>query len=585
MKALYSFLLIPAFCIISSICFSQFSPSNKLDHRIIANLENSNYVDCLIRFTQKADLSATSTLKNKSEKTRFVFDALRKTSIQSQKEVLDYLSSRDISYSAFIVVNAVSAELDRQAIEFLQDLPEVKSIDLNPSVQLDFPIEDRPFKSNPDPEWGILKIEADSVWQMGYTGQDVVIAGQDTGYDWEHPTLMEKYRGWDGSSADHNYNWHDAIYEIDFLNGDTINDASLNPCGLQVPYPCDDHNHGTHTMGTMLGSDSLNLIGVAPDSRWIACRNMERGTGSPASYIECFEWFLAPTRLDGQFPDPNLAPDVINNSWSCPEIEGCNENNWDLMREAIINLKSAGIAVVVSAGNNGWSGCSSVSTAPAIFEESFTVGATMINDTIAGFSSKGPVSIDSSFRLKPDVSAPGFGVRSSIRNDAFAIFSGTSMAGPHVAGTIALMISANPELRGQVETIESILRQSTDILTDTISCIGAGPETHPNAIYGYGRINALRAVELSKQLSSSEYLEDELTRYTIFPNPSKGRINLHSDTYASEDKLNLFNIQGLSVFSGSMQPTLDLSHLPKGIYFLRIQADDRNEIHKIIIEE
>ena len=125
------------------------------------------------------------------------------------------------------------------------------------------------------------------VWAMGYKGQGVVIAGEDTGYQWEHPALKNTYRGWDGTTADHNYNWHDAIHEISPLHNDPMPDPSLNSCGLDVQYPCDDGSHGTHTMGTMIGEEGPNQIGVAPGAKWMACRNMERGYGSPTTYIEC----------------------------------------------------------------------------------------------------------------------------------------------------------------------------------------------------------------------------------------------------------------------------------------------------------
>src|SRR5690606_6949367 len=192
--------------------------------------------------------------------------------------------------------------------------------------------------------------------------------------------------------------------EINPFNAD-----SINPCGLDSKVPCDDNGHGTHTMGTMIGLDGPNQIGVAPEATWCACRNMERGWGTPFTYLECFEWFLAPTDLNNQNPDPTKAPHVINNSWSCPQAEGCDSSNWMLLDMAVMNLRLAGTVVVVSAGNSG-SGCGSVSTPAAMFEGSFSVGATRENDTIAGFSSRGPVFVDGSLRLKPNVAAPGVSV-------------------------------------------------------------------------------------------------------------------------------------------------------------------------------
>ena len=198
---------------------------------------------------------------------------------------------------------------------------------------------------------------------MGFTGQGVVIGGQDTGYQWDHPALKNQYRGWNGAIADHDYNWHDAIHS----------GSGGNPCGYNSPFPCDDYGHGTHTMGTMVGDDGgANQIGMAPGARWIGCRNMDNGLGSPSTYAECYQWFVAPTRVDGSEPRPDLAPDVINNSWGCPPSEGCNP---DSLLIVVQNLVDAGIVTAHSAGNSG-SGCSFVDTPAAIYEELFTVGAT-----------------------------------------------------------------------------------------------------------------------------------------------------------------------------------------------------------------
>jgi len=123
-------------------------------------------------------------------------------------------------------------------------------------------------------------------------------------------------------TADHNYNWHDAIHE------NNPHTPPGNLCGFNSLEPCDDHGHGTHTMGTMVGDDGgANQIGMAPGARWIGCRNMEEGWGTPATYAECYQWFIAPTDLNDQNPDPAMAPHVINNSWACPPSEGCTDPN------------------------------------------------------------------------------------------------------------------------------------------------------------------------------------------------------------------------------------------------------------------
>ena len=239
----------------------------------------------------------------------------------------------------------------------------------------------------------------------------------DTGVDWNHPALLPQYRGWDGAAASHAYNWHDAIHDAD----------PLNACGSNSPEPCDDQGHGTSVAGLAVGDDGgENRIGVAPGARWIGCRNMNIGAGTPARYIECFEFFLAPTDADGENPRPDLGADVVNNSWTCPEEEGCTDPQ--VLRSAVEALRAAGIAQSFAAGNTG-PACSSLSAVPPIYEAAFAVGATDLGDGLAIFSARGPVLRDGSNRIKPDLVAPGVGVRTSAPSpsaDPYTIFGGTS---------------------------------------------------------------------------------------------------------------------------------------------------------------
>jgi subtilisin family serine protease len=287
--------------------------------------------------------------------------------------------------------------------------------------------------------------------------------------------------------------------------------------------PFDDDQHGTHTMGTILGQgeNGEDAIGMAPGAEWIGCRNMQRGLGNPASYTDCMEFFLAPYPVNGTaFADGDVSqsPHVINNSWGCPNIEGCDD---DVLEPAVDALRAAGIMMVVSAGNDG-PGCETVAEPPAIYDSAFSVGATDSFGDITGFSSRGPVP-DEETLMKPDIAAPGQGIRSSIPGGGFGTADGTSMAGPHVAGLVALVWSANPNLIGQIDATEEIIRQSArqvevsaacpidstrqgePSLMDDLEAIGnptpcacgdvAGT---PNNIYGWGEIDALAAVELAK---------------------------------------------------------------------------------------
>jgi len=331
-------------------------------------------------------------------------------------------------------------------------------------------------------------------------------------------------------------------------------------------------------MGTMIGDDGKgNQIGAAPGAKWIGCRNMERGYGSPFTYLECFQWFLAPTDLAGSKPDPARAPDVINNSWYCATEEGCNPTNYILLEEAVNRVRAAGIFVAISAGNSG-PACQTISGPPAIFPSGFAVGASQANDSIAGFSSRGPVTYGNRVFIKPDVVAPGVGVRSAIPGGGFASFNGTSMAGPHVAGTVALMISANPALRGEVGLLEEPLKKTAQQLPSTISCSGMPGDSIPNPVYGFGRINALAAVKAAIQQVTSvpEYLQEQEIR--VFPNPAQRQIALETMPLELPAIFTLFDASGRPVLQQKLLPSagtlviVNLPNLTPGFYFYRFRG-------------
>jgi len=442
--------------------------------------------DFLVVLTEQADLSGTARLTTKLEKGTYVFQKLTEVAKRSQSALLRSLGEQGITHRPFWITNMILVRGNMAVIQQMAQRADVARIYANPSVRFQEPMTDLNVSSEvvqaiePNISW----IRAPQVWALGFTGQGVVVGGHDTGYRWTHAALKGQYRGWNGAVADHNYNWHDSIH------------SGGGVCGSDSAQPCDDSGHGTHTMGTMVGTDGgENQIGVAPGAKWIGCRNMDQGNGTPATYSECLEWFIAPTDLAGNNPDPSKAPDVINNSWGCPTSEGCGPLTLQIPIE---NVRSAGIVVVVSAGNSG-SGCSTVDEPPPIYEASFSVGASgRSNNVIASFSSRGPVTVDGSNRLKPNVTAPGVSIRSSVADSdtTYDGISGTSMAGPHVAGAVALLLSAHPEFRGDVDAIETLLEQTAVHLTSTQTCGGVPGSTIPNNTFGWGRIDALNAVHL-----------------------------------------------------------------------------------------
>jgi serine protease AprX len=407
---------------------------------------------------------------------RFIVDRLRQDTFRSQNDLGLLLLHRGANYQHFWIVNQI---LVRQGTPgLLQEIlarPEVARIDANPRVKLSLP--EPPAAPTQEGavaavQWNIARIGADQVWSTyGVKGAGVVVAVQDTGVMWTHEALQNQYRGWDGATADHTYSWHDAIHS---------NTHGSNPCGADAAAPCDDYGHGTHVTGIIAGYTLAHQIGVAPGAKWIACRNMDNGYGTPASYLECFQWFLAPG------DDPAMAPHIINNSWSCPPSEGCAQ---DTIEAAVTTVRDAGIMVVVCNGNLG-PGCASTTEPPALYRQSCSVGATDSADNLASFSSRGPVTYNGETYLKPDISAPGVSILSSYYNGGYYTMSGTSMASPHVAGAAALLWSGVPRLKGQVSATGELL-QATARPRDYTAC--GDPPGVPNNGFGWGILDVWSA--------------------------------------------------------------------------------------------
>ncbi len=470
--------LVTLFLLFSLPCFGQ---EEKLGPSIRSQVAD---LSILVILKDQADLNFADRLESKTQKSIFVYHALQNQAIRTQGPIQAWLKTRGIPFQSFFIMNLILIEnATSSLIKEIAKREDVRKIIWNPKISGKYPSPKNFSKLEETPTGvgeNLISVGAKKVWdELKIRGKGIVVAGQDTGVDWTHPALKKKYRGLAGDgTVDHKYSFHDAIHK---------SSSTGNPCGYDLTEPCDDDQHGTHTMGTMVGEDAAgNSVGVAPEAQWIACRNMDKGVGTPARYIECFEFFLAPGG------DPSKAPHVINNSWGCPKDEGCEGGE---ILPVIKALTSAGIMVVASAGNEG-PGCGTIGDPPATYtNETLSVGA--INHStgkIADFSSRGPSKYDGG--LGPDVVAPGVGIRSSIPggNYAQAFWSGTSMSGPHVVGEVALLWSYKPELQGKIAETLEIIRKSSDIKTSVETCGGVPGSAIPNNTYGYGSINIYKAL-------------------------------------------------------------------------------------------
>ena len=574
------------FCFMNTAIIAQNIAPSIQEKMVLA--QSTDQIACFIKLKTQANLQAANTLKTKKEKGAYVFQTLKSIAEKTQAPILSYLQTQGIKYQSFYIANAIYIEATKSQIEFLASWHIIDAIVANsnfisPNTLTQENIlkaQTLALQNTNANTWGLDTIKAPNLWQLGFQGQGVVIGGQDTGYEYLHPSIRQQYRGYNNGNYTHDYNWHDAIHAAHPFNAD-----NNNPCGFDALAPCDDNTHGTHTMGTMVGNESpiSNLkIGVAPQAQWIGCRNMERGWGTAQTYIECFEWFLAPTNLNNQAPNTDLAPHIIANSWGCPPIEGCDSTSIALMNIVVDNLVQAGIFVVVSAGNDG-PDCNTIMHPATIYNSSFVVGASNENDAIAEFSSRGLVQVLDHVEMKPNVVAPGVNILSSIYGNWEASYQGTSMAGPHVAGAAALLISAKPSLAGQTDSLKLLLQNTAKPIYSIQSCNGISGNAHPNPIAGHGRIDVLaayQAINFDDEIAVQNALSP--TKLNLYPNPAQNNITIALPENLIHFHLSITNTLGQKIYTQHLENqstlyTLNIENLAHGFY--TIQLIDPNNNH------
>jgi len=421
----------------------------------------------------QADLSDLRQVQDIDERRTQAYNELTRLANESQAGLWETFDTLGVDYTPYYLVNGMEVRGGTLVRLFLLTRPEVDRIIPSPRLRPAEPVEALAMTGYGGgilryTQWNVKMIGAEKVWEEFHIrGEGIVVGQSDTGVDVNHPALKENYRG-NGEGDD--YNWFDPWYG--------------------KPSPYDAQGHGTHTLGTILGN---NGIGIAPGATWFACSNLARNLANPALYLDCMQFMLAPFPQGGDpfvDGDPTRAADVLNNSWGCPEIEGCDPN---ALLAAANNLRDAGIFVAVSTGNDG-PNCSTVDAPLSLYDSVFSVGAIDRNGNMAEFSSRGPVIADESGRMKPDIAAPGVGILSSLPGGTYGEASGTSMAGPHVAGSVALLWSADPSLIGDIDRTEQILIETAQPYTGSTS-LGCFEGKVPNAAYGYGILDIYAAVK------------------------------------------------------------------------------------------
>lgn len=378
------------------------------------------------------------------ERAKIINRTLRAIADATQPPVIEDVMAVGVqNITPIWIVNALFFNASSQQIKDISRFDAIKFLDLDTELVIEEPEPgelDGGRSEGGSREPGLDVIKAPFMWNMGYTGYGMKAFVMDTGVDLDHPALHRNYAG-------------HAIPE---------DQAWFGPLDRNNrPFDC--QNHGSHCTGTVLGIDRIrqDTIGVAYNAMWTGAPILLVCDGNTAIRMAGFQWAMDP---DNNPETTDDMPDVINNSWTDTMVEDC----YEVYEQLLTTVEASGIAVVFAAGNDG-PNPETISRPKNINKSlvnTFAVAAVRWDNLdIADFSSRGPSRCESdehSLQIKPEVSAPGVNVRSSVPTNDYASFNGTSMAAPHAAGAILLLKEAFPYLSG-IDIKLALYHSATDL--------------------------------------------------------------------------------------------------------------------------
>ncbi len=427
---------------------------------------------------------------------RIVVTTLQDKAQTTQGVLLAHLDAlkaagRIADYHTYWISNVIRVDATRGEIVRLAARSDVLRVYSNYPIELVAPVG--PAHNVQDggqgldtPEIGLVAIRAPEVWtEFNVEGNGVLTSTLDTGVDGNHPALASRWAG----VADSRYAGHPEWAWFDPVTN--------------TRFPQAFSDHGTHTMGTVLGGAPGDQVGVAPGAHWIHAAVIDRVSiqRTVADSLLAFEWIIDP---DG---DPNTnwdVPAACSNSWGLMTGHGyppCDQTFWTHLDAC----EAAGTLIIFSAGNEGGSGLRRPADRATTDYSTLAVAAVDANNPnwpIAGFSSRGPTNCTPNGQpaIKPDIAAPGVSVRSSLPGNRYGNYDGTSMASPHINGVVCLMREVNADL--PVDDIKQII-------FDTAHDLGTAGEDNS---YGWGMIDAYEAVvaatsgEIPMRLTTSRWI-------------------------------------------------------------------------------